>query len=156
MAVNTPFDGVTIEASNPKNTGTITEHTEKFVADVKRYLKQGKAVAVADIAYGNGADNALVRKLFEEEVAEKLAAYGGWNTAGNTLGFALGQGLLSKSMDTADLQSLLEIRYLDDWAYQANVRNKTYVELIWPNYWPIVDLIRSRCKRPKPLLLKIF
>ena len=62
LAVNTPFDGVTVEASNPKNTGTITEHTEKFVADVKRYLKQGKAVAVADIAYGNGADNALVRK----------------------------------------------------------------------------------------------
>ena len=69
----------------------------------------------------------MVRKLFEEEVAEKLAAYGGWNTAGNTLGFALGQGLLSKSMDTADLQSLLEIRYLDDWAYQANERMKLYV-----------------------------
>lgn len=154
LAVNTPFDGVTVEASNPKNTGTITEHTEKFVADVKRYLKQGKAVAVADIAYGNGADNALVRKLFEEEVAEKLAAYGGWNTAGNTLGFALGQGLLSKSMDTADLQSLLEIRYLDDWAYQANVRNKTYVELIWPNYWPNSGLNTQQVQEAEAVITK--
>ena len=49
---------------------------------------------------------------------KSLLSDGGWNTAGNTLGFALGQGFsVKKYADTADLQSLLEIRYLDDWAY---------------------------------------
>ena len=154
LAVNTPLDGVTLEASNPKNTGEITKQTEEFVADVKGYLKQGKAVAVADIAYGNGADNALVKELFKENLAEKLAAYGGWNTAGNTLGFALGQGLLAKSMDAADRQSLLTVRYLDDWAYQANVRNKTYVELIWPNYWPNSGLNTQQVQEAEAVITK--
>lgn len=72
LAVNTPFDGVTVEASNPKNTGTITEHTEKFVADIKRYLKQGKAVAVADIAYGNGADNAWSENCLKKKWQKSL------------------------------------------------------------------------------------
>ena len=35
---------------------------------------------------------------------------------------------------------LLDERYLDDWAYQSNVRMKTYTQLIWPNYWPNSDL----------------
>ncbi len=136
LAVNTPFNGVTLESSNPTNDGKITEKTRSFVAEVQKYLQQGKKVAVADIAYGNGADNALVKELFAKALAEELAAYGGWNTAGNSLGFALGQGLLAKSISLADRQNLLAIRYLDDWAYQANIRNKTYVGLIWPNYWP--------------------
>ena len=137
LAVNTPLNGVTLEASNPANNGQITAATENFVAaKVQTYLQQGKAVAVADVAYGNGADNALVQALFKNGVAEDLAAYGGWNTAGNSLGFALGQGLLAKNMTMADRQNLLTVRYLDDWAYQANVRNKTYVELIWPRQWP--------------------
>ena len=70
------------------------------------------------------------------------------------MGFALGQGLLSKSMDTADLQSLLEIRYLDDWAYQANVRNKTYVELIWPNYWPNSGLNTQQVQEAEAVITK--
>ncbi|MGM9582609.1 MAG: DUF4127 family protein, partial [Phascolarctobacterium sp.] len=72
----------------------------------------------------------------EKGVAYKLAAYGGWNTAGNSLGFALGQGLMSSEIDAAAKKELLDQRYLDDWAYQANVRMKAYTQLIWPNYWP--------------------
>ncbi|MCQ2359526.1 MAG: DUF4127 family protein, partial [Phascolarctobacterium sp.] len=64
------------------------------------------------------------------------AAYGGWNTAGNSLGFALAQGLLAESYAPGMKRYLLDQRYLDDWAYQSNVRMKTYTELIWPNYWP--------------------
>ncbi|WP_455651985.1 DUF4127 family protein [Phascolarctobacterium sp.] len=154
LAVNTPFDGVTLEASSPTNDGVLTKHTERFAADIKSYLKQGKPVAVADVAYGNGADNALVKELFQEQLAEKLAAYGGWNTAGNTLGFALAQGLLAKKMDTAERLYLLDVRYLDDWAYQANVRNKTYVELIWPNYWPNSGLNTQQVQEAEAVITK--
>lgn len=154
LAVNTPLTGVTLEASNPVNDGAISKQTEAFVADVQSYLHKGKEVAVADVAYGNGADNALVKELFQTGVAEELAAYGGWNTAGNALGFALGQGLLAKDMEVEDRQHLLNVRYLDDWAYQANVRNKTYVELIWPNYWPNSELNTEQVQAAEAVITK--
>uniref|UniRef100_UPI00307CF21E DUF4127 family protein n=4 Tax=Phascolarctobacterium TaxID=33024 RepID=UPI00307CF21E len=50
--------------------------------------------------------------------------------------------------------SLLEIRYLDDWAYQANVRNKTYVELIWPNYWPNSGLNTQQVQEAEAVITK--
>ena len=52
------------------------------------------------------------------------------------------------SVDVADKLALLltddvgifcrnmNVRYLDDWAYQANARMTTYQKLIWPQYWP--------------------
>ena len=77
-----------------------------------------------------------MKTLFDQGLAYKLASYGGWNTAGNSLGFALGQGLMSREYGAGAKKVLLEQRYLDDWAYQANVRLQAYTQLIWPNYWP--------------------
>ena len=135
LAMNTPQNGKTLEASTPINSYKVAPATKNFVNKVAR-ISQHHAVAVADVKYGNGADNALIKALFEKGMAYKLAAYGGWNTAGNSLGFALGQGLMSNEFAEAAKKELLDQRYLDDWAYQANVRMSTYTQLIWPNYWP--------------------
>ena len=89
-------------------------------------------MALADVAYGNGADNALVAGLFKENLAWNLAAYAGWNTASNSLGYALGQGILSSQFSQADRKNILAVRYLDEWAYQANVRQQVYQQLVWP------------------------
>ena len=136
LAVNTPRNGVTLEASNAANNYTLTPEVTNFTKKLARLVDNGHRVAVADVKYGNGADNALVKSLFEHRLAYKLAAYGGWNTAGNSLGFALAQGLLSERYTEAEKNNLLNVRYLDDWAYQANVRLQTYQQLIWPSYWP--------------------
>ena len=136
LAVNTPKDGVTLEASSVANNYSMTPETDAFTKKVVRLLDNGHKVVVADVKYGNGADNALVKNLFANRIADKLAAYGGWNTAGNSLGFALAQGLLNERYNDAARKDLLNVRYLDDWAYQANVRMQTYQQLIWPNYWP--------------------
>ncbi len=136
LLVNTPASGVTLEASAPSNNGIVTEQQQRFMRKLNYFEGQGKPVAVADVAYGNGADNALVKELFNEGKAYDVAAYGGWNTAGNTIGFALAQGLLAPEMTAEAKDNLLNIRYLDDWAYQANVRMKVSAELIWPNKWP--------------------
>ena len=136
LAVNTPVDGVTLEASTEANGYAVPPETECFVKKVQRLLAHEYPVAVADVKYGNGTDNALVKELFDKQIAYKLAAYGGWNTAGNSLGFALAQGLLCDMYAPEAQKQLLETRYLDDWAYQANVRMKTYKQLIWPSYWP--------------------
>lgn len=136
LAINTPKDGKTLEAANEANSYTVPVETERFANKVKRLLQHGHEVAVADVKYGNGADNALVKTLFERGLAYRLAAYSGWNTAGNSVGFALAQGLLQDMYAPGMKQELLEVRYLDDWAYQANVRPRAFRELVWPNYWP--------------------
>ena len=135
LAVNTPKNGKTLEASNALNNYKVPAETKNFVSKVAR-LSEHYPVALADVKFGNGADNALVKTLFDKGVAYKLAAYGGWNTAGNSLGFALAQGLMSNECVPAAPRLLLDERYLDDWAYQANVRMQAYTQLIWPNYWP--------------------
>ena len=60
--------------------------------------------------------------LRDEGLLFKLYGYAGWNTATNSVGFALGQGVLSVRLPEDDVDRLLLTRYLDDWGYQSNVR----------------------------------
>lgn len=136
LAVNTPYTGAMKEASDVSNDGVIDRHTEAFLDKIQHYMAQGKKVIVSDSAYGNGADNALVKGLFQRGLAYKVAAYGGWNTSGNALGFALAQGLVSPYYRPGAAADLLNIRYLDDWAYQANARMAVYTNVIWPAHMP--------------------
>ena len=53
----------------------------------------------------------------------RLAAYNGWNTASNSVGYGLSQGVLAKYMTPAAHRDMLTTQYLDNWAYQANVRD---------------------------------
>ncbi|MDO4528651.1 MAG: DUF4127 family protein, partial [bacterium] len=135
LAINTPKDGVTLEASNAANDYMVTPEVESFTKLLEAVVKDGKAVAVADIKYSNGAENALVSNIFANGLEYKLAAYSGWNTAGNSIGFALAQGVMHNLYSDAGKEKLLQVRYLDDWAYQANVRMDVYRNLIWPNHW---------------------
>lgn len=135
LAINTPKDGVTLEASSPENDYLVTAEVEKFTKLIETVVNNGKAVAVADVKYGNGADNALVSDIFANGLEYKLATYSGWNTAGNSIGYALAQGLLHKLYSEDDKRKLLQVRYLDDWAYQSNVRMDVYLNLIWPKRW---------------------
>ena len=124
VAVNTAYDGKTIEANTAANTVKPRRGTKPFVNMVKNYLEQGYPVGIADIACGNGADNALMEELKKENLLFRLFAYGGWNSATNSAGFMLGSGSMLKWLDTRDRYAMLTTRYLDDWAYQANVRNQ--------------------------------
>ena len=91
---------------------------------VENAVNNGLPVGVADIISANGADNFLMAQLYEKNLLFKLQAYGGWNTATNTSGFAIGTGILAKKMSRHSIDRLLATRYLDDWAYQANVRTQ--------------------------------
>ncbi|WP_295160035.1 DUF4127 family protein [Selenomonas sp. AE3005] len=130
MAVSTNPDGKTGSANNPDNTIKPRKGTMPFVNMVKDFVGKGYPVAVADIAYGNGADNALMNELRKADLLFKLQAYGGWNTATNTTGFLLGTGLLTKWMDKQSRDELMLTRYLEDWGYQANVR-QSLASAVW-------------------------
>ena len=93
----------------------------------------GVPVAVGDITYPNGSDPLFIEMLFAPGSPLRpatLAAYGAWNTAGNTLGTTVAQAVLSTFMggdkEREAAQSLfLTHRFLEDWAYQAVVRHTT-------------------------------
>lgn len=135
LAVHTPIDGITLQGNAVANSDGLKKEQKIFLQKIEDYLQQSKNVAVADIAYANGADNALVKGLFDKKISWSLASYGGWNTAANTIGFALVQGLQAPYMSMQSKNDLLFVRYLDDWAYQSNVRDAIRKELVWPNQW---------------------
>jgi len=98
---------------------------------VANHLNAGRKVIVADIAFANGSDNALMLALRQRNLLFRLNAYAGWNTPTNSSGFALANGLLTARMKDPDVNELLLRRYLDDWAYQANVRQNGAAQLHW-------------------------
>ncbi|NCC30431.1 MAG: DUF4127 family protein [Chloroflexia bacterium] len=86
----------------------------------------GQAVALADVAYPNGADPVLIELLRERMPLTRLTAYGAWNTAGNTIGTTLAQAfaaqLISTPAGAVAHERLLLHRLLEDWGYQHLVR----------------------------------
>lgn len=134
LAVNTPLSGKTAEAEVFENFAMDNLYTRQFAADIGEWLNQGIPVAVADIAFDNGSDNSLLNAFHQRRLLDRLSAYSGWNTAGNTMGYSVAQGMMARSMNTKMRKQLLAIRYLDDWAYQANIRKELYRNRIDPNY----------------------
>lgn len=112
------------------------------------WIKPEKPYMIADVRFANGADNAFVEKLFEKGFDENFYGYSAWNTSANTLGSLICGAVNLKvgryedkkignyqnnslSSYTPTLLSsdnnflrLQVIRLLDDWAYQANVRQQ--------------------------------
>lgn len=88
-----------------------------------------KPFMVADVRFANGADNKFVKKLFKKFEKEGLSSnfygYSAWNTSANTLGSLICAGVVryfSKDFNEEAFKKLQMTRFLDDWAYQANVR----------------------------------
>lgn len=131
LFVNTNPNGKTFEAGTHANDGTPREGTKYFADIVTEEIDRGSPVGIADIAYANGADNALMELLKNRGLLFKLRAYSGWNTATNSTGFVIAQGVLSNRMSNEAREHLLLMRYLDDWAYQANVRLTLGNQLGW-------------------------
>ena len=88
-------------------------------------LPKNKPYAIADVRYANGADNNFVEQLLPQIDLNNFYGYSGWNTSANTLGSLL-SGIKVKynaeKYNDIAFNQLQIIRFLDDWAYQANVR----------------------------------
>ncbi|MBR1943146.1 DUF4127 family protein [bacterium] len=84
-----------------------------------------KNYMIADVRFANGADNAFVEKFIHEKYKDNFYGYSAWNTSANTLGSLLCAAkvkFLAKKYNDYAFKRLQAIRLLDDWAYQANVR----------------------------------
>ncbi len=122
--VNTNFDGTTGAANEPNNTytGKANDNVKNFVNMVDMAIKSGKKVGIGDITFGNGSDNSLMFSLYRHDLLDKLNSYSGWNTPTNSTGYALAMGMSANYTDRVGILKMLEVRYLDDWLYQANIR----------------------------------
>ena len=86
-----------------------------------------KSYCIADVRYANGADNDFVAELLPQIDLDKFYGYAGWNTSANTLGSLLAGVKVrfnAKKYNEEAFKKLQLIRFLDDWAYQANVRGQ--------------------------------
>lgn len=108
---------------------TSTDQAEEVVRLVSKALQQGKAMALADVAYANGSDPKLSNRLLTQfEDLTGLYGYAGWNTPGNTLGTAAAMGLIrwmaeqNRTFNPEAFCRLMLVRLADDWLYQADVR----------------------------------
>ena len=142
LLVNTDYKGRTTDGypdpGDPEpmyNNGQPRNDSQYFLDMVKNNVAKGRNAALADIAFANGSDNALMTLLGKNKLLFRLCSYSGWNTATNSAGFALGQGLVSLKLPQEKRNDLLIKRYLDDWGYQANVREELMKSLPSGKYY---------------------
>ena len=109
-----------------------------------------KPYIVADVRYANGADNALVKQLFQKGLNENFYGYSAWNTSANTLGSLICAATVKHFADNYNRQAfkkLQAVRFADDWAYQANVRqelSQTDVALLTHKMKPFEGIISAQ------------
>lgn len=121
LAVNTPLAN-TKESAAFQNFGMEKDSTLNFIKEVKRAEESGIPIAFVDVYFANGADNTLMKLIKRNGMLYTAAAYNGWNTASNTIGYSVAQAILSQNMSEQDRENMLLVQYVDNWAYQANVR----------------------------------
>ena len=98
--------------------------TEGFCSSFK---VPDKPYMIADVRFANGSDNGFVNELlFKNKLKdENFYGYSAWNTSANTLGSLIcgaKMKFLAKKYNKKSFKKLQITRFLDDWAYQANVR----------------------------------
>lgn len=95
-----------------------------FADKIEQHLAAERQVAIADCAYANGGDYALIKRLDLRNLLHRLVSYKGWNTNANTLGTTLAQGLLAEA--DAEAAKIIEenthYHLIDDFVYQSVVR----------------------------------
>jgi hypothetical protein len=150
---------------------------EELVRAMLVELNACRPVALADVAFVNGADLELGNMLIRLPQSAQLCAYGGWNTAGNTLGTVLAHSILrilaqAGGNDPEQTRAHLEflfLRYLDDYFYQARERSRSLLEdlpalglkpsmerLPSPQVEQVEKLVRTRLERAAALLEQSF
>lgn len=84
-----------------------------------------RVIAVADVAYPNGAEAGFVRALAESGLWTTIDAFAAWNTSGNTLGTVIARAIVEHAWpDERTRDFNLFYRLADDWAYQTVLRRR--------------------------------
>ena len=96
---------------------------EGFKGEIQKF---NKPFFVVDVLNANGSDNEFAEKLLKSDLSN-FYGYSAWNTTGNSAGGGIAAAISRLCAENSDKQAFNElqtVRFLDDWAYQANVRKK--------------------------------
>ena len=124
---------------------TASRHLWAFVEALQRDAAH-KPLAIADVAYANGAESRFTKLLLERIDVTALYGYAAWNTAGNTIGSAIGSAVTawaaakSGQLERVFLAEANFSRLVDDWLYQTRVRGEVRVALDNPSPFDLGDL----------------
>ena len=129
LAINTPADGTMYDSTNLSNQYYASPANKRYIVNLGRMLERGVNISLADVAFSNGGDNGFMNEMSLRGFTDKLSAYNGWNTADNTIGFAVSQGMLAPQITKDKQLMLMRERILDDWYYQSNARRLITDEL---------------------------
>ncbi len=129
LAINTPADGTMYDSTSLSNQYFASPANKRYIANLGKMLERGVNISLADVAFSNGGDNGFMNEMSLRGYTDKLSAYNGWNTADNTIGFAISQGMLAPKIENEKQLMLMRERVLDDWYYQSNARRLITDEL---------------------------
>ena len=120
---------------------------------IKKYLEQGKKVALVDLSKHFSANEVLFPTLLKEDVPiNELTSYAGWNTVSNSIGTALANAVIYKAIrptfnTTNDMLAVeynrLNInyeRFLEDYYYLKEVIDVMNITLKNHGYENVNDL----------------
>lgn len=109
---------------NVVNKQYVDRDLPEFVSKLAGLHAKGKAVAVADIAYANGGDAEIARRISESVGLLNIAGYAGWNTSSNTLGTVICQAVFYNFFkNTPTHRRFTAERVYEDIAYCSRVRS---------------------------------
>lgn len=100
------------------------KETEQFSGEL---TLPDKPYMIADVRNANGADNNFTEALFKKFRLNDFYGYSAWNTSANTLGSLICCAKVKYSAQNYDetaFKKVQMVRFLDDWAYQANIRQQ--------------------------------
>ncbi|OGI20699.1 MAG: hypothetical protein A3B68_09170 [Candidatus Melainabacteria bacterium RIFCSPHIGHO2_02_FULL_34_12] len=105
--------------------------TSKNIEELKNMLEKiNKPFILIDLAYANGSDPQLIEALINSKINwDHCYGYAGWNTCSNSTGSALAIGInrwiaeKNSSFNKIAFKKCLLTRFLDDYAYQAQIRH---------------------------------
>lgn len=132
LAVHSP--GIRMMEAAAQETRDVTYYSHHCMHEFFRYIRYfteqaGKACALADVCYANGSDDEMMRHAKAAGILADIDAYGGWNTAMNTVGVALAHGIIAAYLRSRrntvqawrQSQTFLVQKIIEDWFYQANI-----------------------------------
>lgn len=160
LAVNTPGYAQAGVQPNYSTVDTAERHLPEFTDFIGRCIARRQPVTIADVAYPNGAELRLMGLLTALPLAE-LAGFAAWNTAGNSLGSAVAQGVISlRVKNRACWTEACFSRLVDDYLYQGRVRGEVQNALGDPNPFDLgaqqAEAERQLSERLEPLALGLW
>lgn len=142
LAINSP--GKVMQESFDQEFKDITYSSYRnlnwFVSTLKKDIKKGYKVIMADCAYANGGDLELIQLLDDYEILDCLYSYKAWNTHCNTLGTSIAQMVILANVSQQKTVENLIYHLLEDAFYQAILRKEMTGTLKEPlNYFDLCD-----------------